>query len=126
MPFKVIPRRYNTHVSALLLILEALYTFAPFGMPLGFSSDAVFIVLIVTRLRPFVDLFDFRNRKKSQTTMAGEYGGWDMISVRFFAKKTPFKILFLTTSLLKVVVYIFYYLQIYIFIFFTYNRVYNN
>ena len=51
------------------------------------SFDAVFISSIVAQRRPFMGLFSFGNKKKSQGARSGEYGGCGIISV-FLAKNS--------------------------------------
>ena len=46
------------------------------GIALSSSGDAALIFSIVVNLRPFMGLFNFRKRKKSQGPKSGEYGGW--------------------------------------------------
>lgn len=60
---------------------------ALFGIAFSSSSDAVFIYLIVTILRPVLGLFSLGNRKKSQGAKPGVYGSWSMIMVLFLPKK---------------------------------------
>ena len=57
------------------------------GIALSSSSDAALISSIVANLRPFMGLFNFGKRKKSQGAKSGEYGGWGMMIVLFLAKK---------------------------------------
>jgi len=76
VPFKVIPLRYYTLVPALFPIFEALLicVFWLF-IALSSSSDVViFISSIVANFRPFMGLFNFGNKRKSQGAKSGEYG----------------------------------------------------
>jgi len=61
-------------MSALFSILEALLICA-FCMALSSFSDAVFISSIVAKRYPFMGLFSFENRKKSQGAKFDENGG---------------------------------------------------
>ena len=83
---KVIPLKYNTLVPAFFQSSKHFW-YALFGMSLSSLSDSVFISSIVEKRRPFMDLFNLGNRKKSQRAKSGEYDGLGMMTVLFLAKK---------------------------------------
>ena len=86
VPFKVIPFRYNTLIPAFFPILEALLI-CTFWNVLKLSQRFGFYLLNRGKTPFFLGLFNLRNRKKSQGTKSGEYGGSGLISVLFLAKK---------------------------------------
>jgi hypothetical protein len=59
---------------------------SPFLSQCQALCDSAWISSVVSNRRPFSFNFNLGNRKKSQGAKSGEYGGWGMTAVFYFAR----------------------------------------